>query len=180
MKQHVETPLFSVPVNVRTLPRKGHKAEYCATQEVRAELARRFDLIELLAYSGTCLVAPWKKDGVKIVGSVSAKLVQSCAVTAEPLQTSIDEEIDIVFVPRGSKLARPGMGENGEIILDPEGDDLPEPFDGDTIDLADIWLEFFALGFNPFARSPGAQLPQRDASDAEESPFAALSALKKH
>ena len=118
------------------------------------------------------------------MGEVRAKLIQPCAITFDPLDAEILEQIDALYVPEGSKLAQPKLDGEGEIIVDPDGPDLPETFLGDMLDLAEIWLEFFALGLDPFAHKPGAALPE-SASTADDpsqdtSPFAALAALKKH
>ncbi len=185
MNENGEVAPFSVPVNVRRLPRKGVSQAYSATDEVALALARRFELIEVARFECEAIVTPWKKDGIKIVGSVKAAVVQPCAVSADPLEATVWEEIDAIYVPEGSRLARPKMNEEGEIVLDPEGDDLPETFAGDVLDLADVWLEFFALGLDPFARLEGASLAGSDADagdpeDAGNSPFAALAQLKKH
>jgi uncharacterized metal-binding protein YceD (DUF177 family) len=62
-----------------------------------------------------------------------------------------------------------------------EDDDLPDYFEGNEIDLADLVLEVFALAIDLYPRKPGAELPEDMAGDdpAELSPFAALKALKK-
>lgn len=38
------------------------------------------------------------------------------------------------------------------MILDAEGEDGPEPFSGDAIDVGQLAEEFFALGIDPYPR----------------------------
>ena len=64
------------------------------------------------------------------------------------------------------------------MILDPMGDDIPDTFIGDSLDLAGPWLETFALGIDPFARIDGAEFSNENIDSERESPFAALAALK--
>ena len=86
----------------------------------------------------------------------------------------INEAFETILVPANSKLAAPP---SPEMVLDAEGDDPPETFEGDTIDLAEVWMEFLALAIDPFPRAPGAELPET-ADDPKPSPFAALAALR--
>ena len=171
---------FSQPVRVRGLPSRGLYLTYEADDEVAERIARENDLISVADFIATARVKPWQRDGVRVSGKVSAKLVQPCAVTGEPLETSLDEPFEITFVPEDSRLAKPRRSEDSEWILDPEGDDVPDTFNGDTIDLAGLWLETFVLGLDPFARIDGAELPEAATNTVQDSPFAALEQLKLH
>ena len=170
---------FSQPVNIRTLPRRGRVENFSADEQQRKAIAEDQDLIDIKSLSASATVKPWKKDGVMVEGTVRAELVQPCAVTGDPLTSDVNEEFNAVFAPEGSVLLKPKLDSEGEIILDAEGDDPPEPFTGDSIDLAEVWLEFLSLGIDPFARIPGAELNQEEIKTAETSPFAALAALKE-
>ncbi len=59
-------------------------------------------------------------------GRIDAEIVQSCVVTLEPLTNSIAEEVDTIFVPKNSRLARIQLDDSGEMLLDAEGADSPE------------------------------------------------------
>ena len=175
---------FKLIVNVRTLPKKGQMVLHTATEEECAKVAEQFELVSVESFRGECLVAPWKRDGVKLTGVVKAKFTQPCSITMEPLEVKLEEPVEMLFVPDGSKLSRPKTNDEGEIIFDPEGDDLPETFIGDSIDIASVWLEFMALGIDPFARKEGAVFQGDEDGDSDavspDSPFAALAGLKKH
>ena len=179
----VETTPFTHPMNVRTLPRKGRNVVFSAPDDVRQRIADAYGLLDVEVFEATALLEPWKRDGVQITGRVKTRITQPCAITSEPLEAIVDEGVEVIFVPDGSRLSKPRTNDDGELILDPEGADLPETFVGDSIDLAAVWLEFFALGLDPFARKEGAEFvePQADNDDPDpNSPFATLSSLKKH
>ncbi|MET3612879.1 uncharacterized metal-binding protein YceD (DUF177 family) [Rhizobium aquaticum] len=128
-------------------------------------------------------IARWKKDGVRIRGHVNAEIVQSCVVTLEPVETAISEDIDRIYVPEGSRLARLVLDERGEMVLDPEGEDIPEQFSGDTIDAGDAVCEAVALAIDPYPRKPGVDFADHvestEADDRKPSPFAVLKDWKK-
>ncbi|MEM9734524.1 MAG: DUF177 domain-containing protein [Pseudomonadota bacterium] len=171
---------FTLPINVRTLPKRGRVVNFEANADEAAAIAAENDLVSVEAFSATATVQPWKGQGVAVTGRVRASVTQPCAVTGEPVNDDIEEEVEMIFVPQDSKLAKPRLNEEGEWVLSVEGDDPPETFVGDSIDLATIWLEHFTLGLDPFLRAEGARFEPgpEDLDDADESPFAALAALK--
>ena len=128
-------------------------------------------------------VKRWKKDGVRLKGRVRADIVQTCVVTLEPMEAKIDEPIDAIFVPEGSKLARGPILEGGEMLLDPDGPDSPETFQGDTIDAGAVAAEYAAMAIDPYPRKEGvafsAHVESTEADEAKPSPFAALKDWKK-
>lgn len=125
----------------------------------------------------------WKKDGIRIRGNVNGEVVQACVVTLEPVVSKIEQDIDQIFVPEGSKLARIVTDEAGEMVLDPDGPDLPETFVGDTIDAGALVAEFAALDIDPYPKKPGAEfaghIESSEADDKRPSPFAVLKDWKK-
>ncbi len=178
----VETSPISFLVNILRLPSKGLPVRIDPDADQRAALAALHGLLEVKSLSAELLVQNWKRDGVRITGYLAADIVQACAVTLDPLDASIHEEISALFVPEGSKLARPDVLENGEMVLDADGEDCPEPFVGDTIDVGQLVEEFFVLGIDPYPRKPGAQhlAPASDDDDEERGPlYDQLRALKR-
>ena len=67
--------------------------------------------------------------------------------------------------------------ENGDLALDPDGDDPPDVLEGETVDVTGYVVEHLALELDPFPRKPGAVF-QPPAEPVDLSPFAALKALK--
>ncbi|MDA8870256.1 DUF177 domain-containing protein [Rhizobiaceae bacterium] len=173
-----DEPAFTYPVNVRTLAKLGRRERYIAETPVMVAIAAEYDLFGVSHFEATMLVQPWKSRGVRMEGTVRATVEQPCAATGEPLTQSVDEQFERLFVPEGSRLAKPQLDEAGEMVLDPEGDDAPEAFTGDSLDLAAVWLEHFGLGLDPFARADDVPKTQAAAAESRPSPFAALAALK--
>lgn len=173
-----ETSAISHSVSVARLPHAGMPVTLKADEKELKRLAKAFDLIDVSSFVAEMLVKKWRKDGVKITGTVKASIVQSCVVTLEPLNASVANEIDAVFVPENSKLFRPQISGEGEIIVDFDGPDLPETFSGDTIDVGALAEEMFGLAIDPYPRKEGVDF-EFEATAADEvekkpSPFAKL------
>ncbi len=173
---------ISHPVSVARLPQRGMPVKLVATDAEMAALAKDHDLVAVKSFSADLLVAKWRGDGVKVTGTVTANIVQTCSITLEPLEAHVENEVDAVFVPEHSKLARVKADANGEIVLDANGPDAPETFAGDHLDVGLVAEEFFELGIDPYPRKEGAELPPVSDADKEPekvSPFAKLAVLKQ-
>lgn len=181
MPKEADVPLTHM-VSVARLPQRGMAVTLNASDAERAALARDHHLVEVKSFAATMLVSKWRRDGVKITGSVIADIVQTCSITLEPIDAHLKNEIDAVFVPEQSKLARIDTDANGEIVLDAEGPDMPETFTGDQLDIGRVAEEFFGLGIDLYPRKAGAELPpvmDADQEPAKVSPFAKLATLKQ-
>ncbi|MFC4625325.1 DUF177 domain-containing protein [Daeguia caeni] len=178
-----DKPALTYPVPVLHLPQKGVIVKIGTDEKERAALARTHGLEAVNAFDAEFLVTPWKRDGIRVRGKIAAEIVQACVVTLEPLINRIEEEVDTIFVPENSRLARIQLDESGEMLLDADGDDIPETFAGDRIDVGAVAEEFFELAIDPYPRKPGlpeetAPLTFGDDENKPESPFAKLAQLR--
>lgn len=179
-----ERPAFSYPVKVGNISANAVSVHLEADERELHDLAALWRVLEVRSLKAELQLARWKKDGVRMKGRVQADIVQSCVVTLEPVESSIDEELEQIFVPEGSKLARIVTSETAEMVLDPEGPDLPEQFSGDTIDAGAVVTEFAALAIDPYPRKAGVEFADHLEGDPAEksgkpNPFAALKDWKK-
>jgi uncharacterized metal-binding protein YceD (DUF177 family) len=124
-------------------------------------LSARFDLVRAGA-------------GVRVTGRVQARVGQTCVVTLDPIENTIDEPVEIEFVP-GAEAA-----EAGHVVEAADaGDEPPEPLINGQVDLGALATEFLLLAIDPYPRKPGAEFASPQRSEPEEHPFAGLEALKK-
>lgn len=177
-----DRPPFSYLVKVGGVSHNPIEVHVEADARELKALAVLWKVLDVGALTADLKVRRWKKDGVKVFGTVHARISQACVVTLDPVQSDIDEEIDQIFVPEGSVLARIPANDEGEMIIDPDGPDLPETFIGDAIDVGAIVAEFAAMGIDPYPRKPGVEFePHTENSagtEAKPSPFAVLRNLK--
>ncbi|MCP8895634.1 DUF177 domain-containing protein [Shinella daejeonensis] len=183
MKKDDDTP-FSYPVRVGHVSANPVEVTIAADAEERAGLAALWNILEVKALSASFQLQRWKRDGVRLKGRVSADIVQACVVTLEPVDAHIDEAVEVVFVPEGSRLARmPAAIESGEMLLDPEGPDAPESFSGDSIDVGAVAAEHVALAIDPYPRKVdvtfSGHIESTEKDDRKPSPFAVLKDWKK-
>jgi len=128
------------------------------------------DAVESLA--AQVKVTPWL-DGAEVRGDFSARVVQTCGVTLEPLENILNGDFHLRVLPAGS----PNLpDESAE--LDIEAEDPPDAIDGDEIDIAGYVVEHLALEVDPFPRKPGVVF-EPPAVEEEASPFAVLKRLKE-
>jgi len=183
---HDNVPLHH-EVNVAVLPTRGLRVVLNADAKERVILAEEAGVQSVKNFTGELLFKRWHKNGVTVTGQVMADIVQQCVVTLDPVDGKVSEQIDRTFVPENSKLARPRLSSEGELLLDYEGKDEPELFSGDTLNAWEIALEHFQLGIEPFPKKPDVALDEAEGftqegpADAGElhKPFAGLKDLLK-
>lgn len=177
---------LSYPVSVAHVSGKGTTIKIAADDKELAQLAHNHELLSVASFKAEILVTPWKKHGLKLRGWIEAQIVQACGVTLEPIDAFIREDINTVFVPENSRLARVSLDESGEMLIDAEGPDMPETFDGDQIDVGAVAEEFFELALDPYPRKIEAEYVEiidTEDEEAEEdikpdSPFSRLAKLR--
>jgi len=163
---------FTRMFDVRSLPAAAIRLE--ATPQECAALARRFGIVAIHAFEASVEMV---KDGASVdaAGRLAARLVQSCAVSGEDLDVTLDEPVAMRFVP-------PAAPHRPDEEVELEADDCDEiEFDGTQFDLGEALAESLALAIDAFLTGPGAEEARRKAGiiDAEASgPFAALKGLK--
>jgi uncharacterized metal-binding protein YceD (DUF177 family) len=174
----------SFAVNVATLPSSGYVLALRPDEREREALAKAAGVTALHKLEADIVLRRWRRDGVEIKGELRAQVEQPCVVTLEPVMQEIREPLRATFLPEHSALAVPVERHDRELVLDPEGDDPPETFAGDSIDVWPFIVEMLMLALDPFPRAPGAEFATsaddaaKEAETAEKSPFAVLRTLK--
>jgi len=161
---------WSVPVALDDIPEAGLHLEIDAPESVRAELAKLAELRNLPRLSGVFDLTR-RGAGVQVAGQVSARVGQTCVVTLEPIESDVEEAVDLVFAPALPEAVQAKEGKADE--------EPPEPLVDGKIDLGAIATEFLLLGIDPYPRKPGAEFAPIRADDGSARPFAALEELKK-
>jgi uncharacterized metal-binding protein YceD (DUF177 family) len=169
---------WRVPLIVAQIPEVGVHRDIEADGPVRAAMAEVGGLREILSASASLDVMPRGGGRFHVAGHVRARIGQTCVVTLDPIESDIDEPIDLMFappeqIPQLSDLVD-DAAESDEEIPDP-----PEPIVNGVIDLGRLATDALLLAIDPYPRKPGAVFePLVAADDPEDHPFAALKALK--
>jgi uncharacterized protein DUF177 involved in 23S rRNA accumulation len=169
---------WHVPVAVEDVRETGQHFDLVANAEVRAGVARVAGLRDLPRLEASFEVRRERRHGLHVVGQVSATVGQTCVVTLEPLVNEVQENVDLLFMPRPASVPHvedDDPGGTGQAIADET-----EPLIGGRIDLGALATEFLILGLDPYPRKPGAVFqPPPDFAREGDGPFVALGDLKK-
>ncbi len=138
----------------------------------RAALARRFGLaaLDLLSAEADLIAVT---GAIEARGAMSARLVQSCVATGQPLEARLDEPFRIRFEPPVTDVPEE------EFELDADDCDAME-HDGQAVDLGEAVAQTLGLSIDLFPRAPNADEVLRAAGilgEADAGPFAKLRGL---
>ena len=177
-----EREAIGLALKIARLPRDGLDIDFVADATQRIALAAQLEIVAVNRLSARLVAKPWRAEGIAVRGRLMAEIEQESVVTLKRVRQVIDERFDITFVPQDSRLARIVRPDETELQIDPEADDPPETFTGDTIDLGPYLSEAVALMLDPYPREAGESFASVDTDpapqEAERSAFAILADLK--
>jgi hypothetical protein len=177
-----ETDPWRVPVMVDRIPETGLHREIEASAREREAMAELTGLREILSARASFDVTPRSGGRVHVAGRVQARVGQTCVVTLDPMESEIDEDIDLTFAPEAEARRLADLiaeGQDSETADEAEVPDPPEAIVGGVIDLGRLATDALFLGIDPYPRKPGAVFEaQLAAPDPEDHPFAVLKALQ--
>jgi len=169
---------WRVPVAVEKIPDTGLHRDLEADQATRAAVADVGGLREVLSVQASLDVTPMRGGRFHVAGRVQARIGQTCVVTLDPMETDIDEPIDLIFVPPDQIPEMAALVDEAE-ESEAETPDPPEPIENGIIDLGRLATDALYLAVDPYPRKPDAVFePLVEAPDPEDHPFAALKALQ--
>ena len=153
-------------------PRSPTPVQLKPDAAARAAIADDLGLLGLPALRFDGKVEARGNDAWALTGRLTARVVQPCVVTLEPVETPIDEEVRRIFTPH---LTAP-LDEEIEMP-----DDEMEPL-GQFIDAGAVVIEALSLALPLYPRAPGAELPEGtepapEPGEDRKKPFAGLDAL---
>lgn len=114
-------------------------------------------------------------------GQLKAQVTQTCVVSLDPIDATIDVPVEIEFWPEALlQRSETSEDEPGNVALL----DWPEPIVGGRIDLGVVAYETLATALDPYPKREGvsfdwSQGAPKEAPEAKSGPFAALAALKR-
>ena len=169
---------WSVPVAAAQIPDTGLHRDFEADRAEREAMAAVAGLRNILSASASLDLTLKRGGRVHVTGRVRARIGQTCVVTLDPIESEIDEDIDLMFAPAEQISQLSDLVEE-PAESDPEIPDPPEPIVNGVIDLGRLATDALFLAVDPYPRKPGAVFePHLEAADPEDHPFAALKALR--
>jgi Large ribosomal RNA subunit accumulation protein YceD len=164
---------WSVPVRFEDVPPEtGRQVTLSPDAHAREAIAAVIGLRELRRLDASFDVVRSGAAGLHVTGTLSATVGQTCVVTLEPIESEINEAVDLVFKPAADN------GASADIGLDMDQPEIELLIDG-VVDLGALATEFLILGIDPYPRKPGAVFEAPPAGEPFAGPFAGLAALQK-
>src|ERR1043166_6500951 len=143
---------WSMPIRRDEVPETGLYMEIEADAAARAAVAAAAGVNEVPQLTAAFDVARHGRDGLRVVGTVSARVHQTCVVTLEPVENELAEHVDLVFVPPSA------LGPvDSDLNLGAEAIEPPEVLIDGVVDLGAVAAEFLMLGIDPYPRKPRSE-----------------------
>ena len=180
MTNEADRPPISRPLRVDDI-RDGASGEIAATE---AEMAASAHLLDLRRLEGLIFVYRLRHGAVgclRLTGSLKAAVTQSCVVSLEPVEASLDVPVEVEFWPLS-------LIEELEASVEEPGStgrfDWPEPIIDRKIDLGPVIYETLATALDLYPKREGVSFDSSQgapeaAAARQSSPFAALAKLKR-
>jgi hypothetical protein len=127
-------------------PSGGIELSLEATPEECRMLAERFDLVRVEGLTGHArLDRCGEGQLIRLRGRLEAQVVQSCVVSLEDVQSTVDEAFECRFV-------RPDAGVPDDLAWDQD----VEPLEGTELDVGEVFAQQLALALDPYPRAADA------------------------
>lgn len=174
-------------IDTETLDDKGIETTITADEEARAALARRLSVDAINALSATLGVRPSVGGVVEVTGRFTANITQTCVVSGDPIDTTIEDNVEGWFADREKTLSfakarqeRDTKKGHVEVEMLDERE-APEEMVNGHIDLGELVTQHLSLAINPYPHKEGVSFESGDDQPMKraENPFDALKALKK-
>lgn len=152
-----------------------------ATAAERQAIATLLELPDLQALTLTYRLRRQGGGRYQASGRLKADVTQTCVLSLEPLQTTVDVPLEVEFWPR--RLLEEFEARAEESEPDPLFE-CPEAITDGKVDLGPVIYETFATALDPYPKRKGANFDWADdaskkGDETKTSPFAALEQLKR-
>ena len=154
--------------------------EFKATPEECQQLGQRFR-VTLPSFKVCVTLSPVKgTKATRLVGVLTACIVQHCGVTLLTTKHNITSHVDVLLCPEEDK-SKNKVPLSSPLIKDPSRDDDCEFYQGTTVDIGEILAQYLCMSIDPYFKKSEALLeettPQMALTPKKVNPFAVLQRL---
>lgn len=170
---------WRVPVIVAQIPDAGLHRAFEAGEASRAAMAEIAGLREIISASASFDLKLKSGGRVHVTGEVHGRIGQTCVLTLDPIESAIDEVVDLMFAPPEQIRTLAALVDEAAQSEEEEVPDPPEPIVDGVIDLGRLATDVLFLAIDPYPRKSDAVFePPAEIVDPADHPFAALKALQ--
>jgi len=145
-ERDLNAPEMSRLVEAGKVPQHGLSVTVEATPQERVALADRFGICEVRSLRADVEIRPMA-SGFMLTGRMKAEVVQTCVISSQPVEQTVEEDLQLRFSPDVEV-----GGEEEEVEL-AEGDLDVLPMEGDVMDVGEAVAETLALALDPYPRA---------------------------
>ena len=160
-------PELHRPVATDRIGPDGLEVTVQASDAECAALAARMQVPAVLSLHCRFRLSRSAPQNIEANGHLHARVVQTCVVSLDDFESSVEEDFVVRFVPAGQE----------SHAMDPDAED-EIPFEDGMLDLGEAAAEQLGLALDPYPRQPGVELPTFDEDEATH-PFAALGVRRR-
>jgi uncharacterized metal-binding protein YceD (DUF177 family) len=181
VKSPPQGPLLSRSVPVDDMPDSGLHVTVTATLEECEALRGLNAVVGLKDLRATFHLRHQGRAGVAVTGTVRADVVQTCVVSLEPFDATVDEAVTVQFLqPEALDAWHAARAKRPLEAAEEDDEDEPDTIVDGRIDLGLLTAEYLTLGLDPYPKKPGVRF--EDVAPLvppdEASPFAVLKTLR--
>lgn len=170
---------WRVPVIVAQIPDAGLHRALEAGDVSRAAMAEIAGLREIMSASASFDLKLKSGGRVHVTGEVHGRIGQTCVLTLDPIESAIDEVVDLMFAPPEQIRNLAALVDVAAQSEEEEVPDPPEPIVDGVIDLGRLATDVLFLAIDPYPRKSDSVFePPAETVDPADHPFAALKALQ--
>jgi uncharacterized metal-binding protein YceD (DUF177 family) len=154
---------FSRPVRADSIPKDGLQQAIEASETERDALAKLTGLEAVRRLAAKFTLSRGGRGAIGVRGEVHAEVTQTCVVSLEPFDVTLEESVDLRFAPpAGESPPRRRSSSPPEAAEPLPGieEDAPDPIVDGKIDLGALAVEFMVLGLDPYPRKPGVDFAE--------------------
>jgi len=180
MNKETEHLALSRPLRVDEI-RDEASGSVETTAAERTAIAKLLDLRGLEGFALTYRLVRAGAGRLRLKGGLKAKVIQTCVLSLEPVESTLEVPVEIEFWPE-AMIAAHAEREDGQGA--PALAEWPEPIREGRIDLGPLIYETLATSLEPYPKREGVSFEWSQEGEAPNreprtSPFAALGALKR-
>ena len=150
-------PEFSRPVQVAAVDADSMALSLNANEAECMALAERLDLQSLSDLQAELSCRRTAEGLIQLNVQFSANVVQSCVVSLDLVTGQIVDRFSVLCEGDGARRPERGADVDGEIFLDPFGDDPLEPLADGMIDVGELVAQHLSLALNPYPHASGME-----------------------
>lgn len=164
-------------------PAQSESQERQADAAECADIAAALGIVGCRNFNARYTISELGRGRYQVAGTFAAVLVQTCVVTLDPFDQTVEEPFEFEFWPAEQLAPDPGASATGrEIEIDGLSGEDPEPIINGRLEIGPVLYQLLAAATDPFPRGPEAELERTEAGDPDRErskhPFAALRRLK--